>query len=183
MRIPEFVEAIATRFDSKLQTDAQISAFQDDCKIHIKKFEGEILGFAFHEIVYRRKFGSHPKIAEIVKICNEKQHKEHKATNPVSKEAEQWRANKKMADEYRSSDQFAWAAKNMIATDVLYYIQKFGKIPDKAFVEKSLKAHAILKKDLDAMKNDMDISAMRLAIYKAGKELYEKNLYHFNQFT
>jgi len=69
MRICEFVDGLAIRFDSKLNAAAQIDAFEEDCRNHLKKFEGDILGFAYQEIIYQNKSRTHPTIAKIKKIC------------------------------------------------------------------------------------------------------------------
>jgi len=183
MRIPEFAEKIAIRFDSKLSSPRQFDAFEDDCKIHLKRFEGEILSYAFHEIVYQRKFASHPKIAEIVKVCNEKMNINYKASNPGNKEQAKWRANMEKQREFKETDAFKWAALRMIGQDVLIYVGKHGKNPDKAEINKMLKAHEIFKADMLEYENSTDLSAMRAALYETGKALNEKNLMYYNQFN
>lgn len=181
MRIDEFVEGIATRFDTKLQSDVQKKAYLDDCKIHLKKFEGEILGFGFHEIVYKRKYGSHPKIAEVVKVCSDKMGKEHRETSPVSREQAEWRVNLQKVKNFKLTPSFKWAAERMIASDVILFIQRNGKNPSEPDVNVMLKANEILKKDLQSMEHDMDLSAMRLMIYKTGKALIEKNKMYYDE--
>lgn len=182
MRISEFIENISIRFDNKLQSAKQIDAFSEDCKIHLKKFEGEILDFAFHEIVYKRKFATHPKIAEIVKVCIDKQSTDHKAVNPVSEKQAEWQRNLILVKEFKQTDSFKWAAQRMIAWDVILHIERNGHNPDKREIDKMLASHVEFKKNMQRMEDDMELSEGRLAIYKMGKALNQRNLDYKNQF-
>lgn len=183
MRISEFVDQIVIRFDSKLGRQDQVDAFRGDCNIHLKKFEGEILGFAFHEIVYKRKFASHPKIAEIVKVCNAKLTTDHKKVNPVSKEQEQWRVSNQMADEFQKTDAFKWAAERMIGWDVVLFIRQKGRHPINVDIEKMLKSHEEFKKTMSDLESNMELSVLQRANYKMGQGINEKNLMYLEQMT
>lgn len=183
MKIIEFVDQIVIRFDAKLGRQDQVDAFRDDCKIHLKKFEGEILGFAFHEIVYKRRFASHPKIAEIVKVCNAKLTTDHKKVNPVSKEQEEWRVSNQMADEFQKTDAFKWVAERMIGWDVVLFIRQKGRHPTNVDIEKMLKSHEEFKKRMSAIENNAELSKMELSIYKMGQGINEKNLMYLEQMT
>lgn len=183
MKIHEFVKKIAVRFDSKLQTDEQREAFFEDCKNHLKRFEGEILGFAFEEFVYKRKFGTHPKVAEIVKMCIDKQSTEHKAVNPVNEKQAEWQKNMILVKEFKLTDSFKWAAQRMIGHDVLLYIERNGGNPNKQEIDKMLKSHVEFKANMERMENEFEMSDLSLSIYKMGKSLNERNLEHFNQFN
>ncbi len=182
MKIHDFVKKIAVRFDSKLQTDEQKDAFFEDCKNHLKRFEGDILGFAFEEFVYKRKFASHPKIAQIVKMCIDKQSADHKAVNPISAKQAEWQRNMILVKEFKKTDQFKWAAQRMIGWDVLLHIERNGAPPDKRDIAKMQAAHELFKKNMKRMEDDMDISEGSLAIYKMGKALNQRNLDYKHQF-
>ena len=41
MRVNDFAERIAIRFDKKLNSTAQFNAFLEDCKNHLKKYNYE----------------------------------------------------------------------------------------------------------------------------------------------
>lgn len=183
MRIADFAEQIAIRFDSKLQSDRQYQSFLTDCGNHLKKFEGEILGFAYEEIIYQNKSRTHPTIAKIKGICNDKMYSNHKDTNPVSAEQEAWQKNHKMSEEFKSTESFKWAAQNMIAFDVLLYIQRKGEVPNKPAIETMQKAHEEFKvrlADLDAI---TEPSQAELAHWKMGNALNNKNLEYYHTHT
>jgi len=180
MRIADFAEQIAIRFDSKLQSDRQYQSFLTDCTNHLKKFEGEILGFAYEEIIYQNKSRTHPTIAKIKSICNDKMYSDHKATSPVSAEQEAWQKNHKMAEDFKSTESFKWAARKMIAFDVLLYIQRKGEIPNEDAIKIMQNAHDEFKvrlADLDAIQEP---NQMQMAHWKLGNALNNKNLDYFN---
>jgi len=183
MRIPEFVDNMAKRFDSKLSAQDQALAFLEDCKIHLKKYEGEVLGYAFHEIVAINKSRTHPTVAKIRKICSDKMGKTHKDNNPMSKDRAEWIANTKIFNEYKSTDRFKWACQNMIGWDVELFMSRKGVAPEREDIQWMMKAHEEFKKNQAYMEHDMDISSSRLAIYKMGNALNEKNLKYYHAHT
>ena len=182
MRIREFVEKVSVRFDSKLKTPAQIAAFEEDCKDHLKNYEGEVLGFAFHEILCQNKSRTHPTVAQVKKFCNEKATTEHAKKHEHNPEAEQWHKNKQLVSDIKETDLFERCAANMIGNDALVFIGKNNRLPNDEDLRRLYSERQVFLKDMDAMKNDHDISELRLAIYKMGQSLEEKNRAYFNQF-
>jgi len=183
MRIETFAEQIAIRFDSKLSSPLQFEAFENDCKNHLKKFEGEILGFAYEEIIYQNKSRTHPTVAKIRKICNDKLHSNHKETNPVSAEQAAWQANHKQATEFKSTESFKWAAQHMIGVDVLLYIERKGEVPDRPAIDIMLRAHEEFKTKLSELDAIREPTRTQMAHWKMGNALNEKNLDYYHAHT
>lgn len=183
MRIPEFVDNMAKRFDSKLSASDQVTAFLEDCKIHLKKYEGEVLGYAFHEIVAINKSRTHPTVAKIRKVCSDKMHGDFKAVNPVSEEQAKRQENKNIADKFKTTESFKWAAQNMIGVDVLLYVERNGVVPDRETVDKMLRAHKVFKEDLAALDAIREPSRTQMTLWQTGTALNEKNLDYFNAHT
>jgi hypothetical protein len=183
MRIPEFVDNMAKRFDSKLSAPDQVQSFLEDCKIHLKKYEGEVLGYTFHEIVAINKSRTHPTIAKIRKVCSDKMGNDYKDTNPVSAEQEAWQKNHKMATEFKTTESFKWAAQHMIGVDVLLYIERKGEVPDRPAIDRMLRAHQEFKTrlaDLDAIREP---TQTQMAHWKMGNALNNKNLDYYHAHT
>lgn len=175
MRINEFVEQMAVRFDSKLQTDAQIRAFRQDCIDDLKPFEGETLSHAYHQIKADAKSRTHPTIGQIRKICNEKMSDRHLETNARNPEYETWQKNKLAVQAFRQTDQFKWCAKQMIGNDALLHVQETGETPTRNWAEKMIAARNERMRFMNEMENDIDLSDMQLTLYKLGKAMDEKN--------
>jgi len=182
MKIHEFVEKMAVRFDSKLQTPAQIAAFEEDCRDDLKPFEGEILGYAFHQIKGDAKHRTHPTMGTIRKICNEKMTNKHLETNARNPEQEKWNSTNDLIAKFKLTDQFAWCCKNMIGNDVIVHIRDTGKTPTQEQIQKLLGGRESFTRNMDDMKHDNDLSEMELAVYKTGKSLDHKNREYFEQF-
>lgn len=181
MRIREFVDGMAIRFDSKLSSPQQYDAFFEDCTNHLKKFEGEVLGFAYQEIIYQNKSRTHPTLGKIKKICIDKQSGDYKEVNPIDEKQQEWQRNMILVKEFKETDQFKWAAQRMIGYDVLLYIERYGKNPSKHEVDLILKSHEKFKENMRGFENDPELSEGRLAIYKMGKTLNGRNLDYFNE--
>lgn len=180
MRIREFAEQIAIRFDSKLSSPLQFEAFETDCKNHLKKFEGEILGFAYEEIIYQNKSRTHPTVAKIRKICSDKMGKDHKTENPMNAEQAAWLRNHKMANEFKDTESFKWAAQHMIGIDVLLHIERKGVVPDRPAIDIMLKAHEAFKKGMDELDAIQHPSPTEMMLWKTGTALNEKNLDYYH---
>lgn len=178
MKINEFAEQIAIRFDSKLSSPQQYDAFFEDCTNHLKKFEGEVLGFAYQEIIYQNKSRTHPTVSKIIKICSTKKGTDHKAANPIGADHAKWLANKKLAKEFESTDAFEWAARRMIGWDVLLWIEKHGAKPDNRQVDIFLKAHEEFPKTMQMWRDHLDgaeFIKMGNALEKRNLEYYERH--------
>ena len=182
MRIREFVEKIAVRFDSKLKTPAQIEAFEEDCRDHLKSYEGEVLGFAFHDILCLNKSRTHPTVAQIKKFCNEKAHKEHAKQHEHNPESEKWHKTKKLIEDFKQSDLFKKCAANMIGNDTIVFIGNNNRLPNDEDLRRLYSARQLFLADMDKWKNDNELSEMCLAIYKTGLDLEQKNKVYFDQF-
>ena len=183
MRITEFVEKMAVRFDSKLSSPEQVAAFLEDCRDHLKSYEGEILGYAFYEIIDTQKTRTHPTISQIRKICYDKASYQHTEKNPHNPETVEWQERNQMVRDFKRTDQFKWCAEKMIGADVLLLIEKNGRLPTKEDVQALVSSRIVFLREMDTLRDDPDISETRLAIYKMGMALEEKNKAHFEEVT
>lgn len=183
MRIETFAEQIAIRFDSKLSSPVQFEAFENDCKNHLKKFEGEVLGFAYEEIIYQNKSRTHPTVAKIRKICSDKMGKTHKSANPMNKEQAEWIANQKIFNDYKSTDRFKWACQNMIGWDVELFISRKGVAPEREDIKRMMKAHEEFKRRMSELNTIQEPSQVQLAHWKMGNALNDKNLNYYHGHT
>lgn len=183
MKISEFVEKMAVRFDSKLKTQQQIDAFRDDCKDHLKNYEGELLGHTFHEILATRKSRTHPTTGEIRKIASQKAHQEHAKKHEHNPEAEKWQKTKSILDNFQNTDLFKKCAVNMIGNDVLVFIKKKARVPTDEDLRRLFSARQEFLRILDGMRNDTEISPLQLELFRTGQAMEEKNKMYFNQFN
>jgi len=71
----------------------------------------------------------------------------------------------------------------MIGVDVLLFIERNGKNPNKKEVDNMLSSHEEFKKEMGDLADDPELSASRLSMYKMGKALNQKNLDYYNQFS
>lgn len=208
MRITEFIELIAAEYDNKLKTKEQIDAFTQNCHGLLKKYEGEILGFAYYEFVAQNQSRTSPTVGKIIKLCESKQSDEHKKKVPIEKEA--WQIKKKFAEEFMKTNKFKWAAQNMIGYDCELFAEREGREPNQAEVKHMLKAHKIFKANLEKFeaqfgatkntkrltdeeeakllekgitpKGSVDKQPIPASLYKAAKALNQRNLDYFHQF-
>lgn len=183
MEINNFVEKMGERFPSKLSTPQQVNIFLSDCRYHLRKYEGEVLEFAFHEMVSLNLTRTHFVIAKILKICSDKQISNYEPTNQLAQERLKEIAHQKIFDAFKETDAFKEACQNMIGWDVEYFIMRHGEIPENDDIEimvTARKQFQILQDDAD---KDLGLFGMRMAIYKAGKDLHKRNVDYYEEFS
>ena len=208
MRITEFIDLIAAEYDNKLKTPAQIDTFTKNCHGLLKKYEGEILGFAYYEFVAQNLSRTSPTVGKIIKLCESKQSEEHKKKVPIEKE--DWQIKKQFAEEFQKTDKFKWAALNMIGYDCVLFAEKEGREPNQAEVKHMLKAHKLFAENLEQYEADFgtvgnskrltdeeeaklleagitpesneEKQPIRASLYKGAKALNQRNLDYHNQF-
>lgn len=182
MRVSEFVERIVVRYDNKLKDVKQIEAFEEDCRIHLKKFEGDTLKFSFNEIVYQHKTRTHPSIAEIRKICNQKMTTDHKKENPHNAETVEYINIKNLKEDFKKTEEFKKCAAAMIGHDALLFIERNNRFPEVEELRQMIKHRDDFRVHMNKYSKDDDLSDAAKAMFDLGKKLINLNQEYYDNY-
>lgn len=134
MLIDKFHEKMCRRFRNNLKKTGDIKFFDEWCHEKLKKYQGEILGFVYHEFDETIRTNSHPNHAVILDMCRKKERMQSpkkavacrdEKSDACDKNAEQ------MIDEYKNSLQYGPACVELIAGSALEFIRTNLKFPEQ----------------------------------------------------
>ena len=177
MKIPEFVDRISNRYDTKLQTNKQIEDFNSDCKGQLKFYEGDVLGYVYEEILATQRSRTHPVIAVIRDLCTKKAAGDRvgqKKTDIV--EIDKYHQANALIKQFMASEQYKYCAENMIAGMALTHIKKHSTKPERRDIERMLREHDIFMQKMHDIKNNPELSETETTLFKMGKGIYLNSL-------
>lgn len=183
MLVTELVRKIVNEYDYSLKTDEKIVQFRESCLMVLLPYEGDVLKEAWMEILTTHDKVSHPKLAKIKDICNNIKTKKFAEKNQHDPEAIKEAKIKTIIDAFKKTDRFIWCCKNMIAHDVIVYIQKNCKLPDKEVIERALGSTKETKERYEELHNKQDFSGFDAFFYKCAGDLIQANQNYYDEFN
>lgn len=174
MRIVEFVDKVSASWPTQLKTTRQIEHFMEECKDYLKYYEGEILGFAYHELKLKQTSRTHPLISEILAMCKQKEHEQNKPKQKVTdSEADQKKINT-LVMSYKTTENYNRACRKFIGNMAEAYCMKHGKFPEKKDYDRMIRESEHFVNSLKT--RTVDGKPMPDAIFKLGKAVYRNEL-------
>ena len=173
MLIDEFVKRMSARFPTHLSTELNVVEFHKSCKDHLKKYQGEILGFVFEEFNVTINSRSHPVMAAILEMCKQKVHeanpKQAKTKTPANETI-----GRIKVEEFKKTLDYRKCVEQLISRMAISFIEKNGHFPDQDALNKMIKIRNTFMADMRARRDRPDerITGWGRTLYEVGCHAY-----------